>query len=236
MSAATNKRTAAVEYHGVLAEQWEQRYQRKSFRVRVEVLKECLDGQEIRGSSWLDAGCGTGTLSRILAERGCYVTGVDAAPAMVEKAKSLAAKSELSRLLTFHQVDDVAHMEFRDNSFDGILCSSVLEYLADPGACLLELVRVLRPGGMLMVSVPNRESITRRVQVVCRSLGKRLGQDWLKYLEISKNWYSVDEFRRELERCGMKTGKVVIFAGPFLRRIQQSPNWGSLMMFVARRN
>src|ERR1700733_4866348 len=155
MSTASKESHDAVEYHGALAEEWEQRYQGKSFRVRVQVLKECLEGHEIRGASWLDAGCGTGTLSRILAERGCHVTGIDAAPAMVKQAKSLANKSTLSHLLEFHCVDDIDRLEFPDQSFAGILCSSVLEYLADPAACLLELVRVLRPGGMLIVSVPN---------------------------------------------------------------------------------
>ncbi len=236
MSTTSKAPDDAVEYHGALAQEWEQRYQRKAFQVRIQVLKECLDGQEVRGASWLDAGCGTGTLSRILAKQGCRVTGIDAAPAMVKQAKSLASKSKLSHLLEFHCVDGIARLEFPDQSFDGILCSSVLEYLTDPVHCLLELIRVLRPGGMLMVSVPNRESITRRVQLVCRSLGKRLGKNWFKYLEISKNWYSVDEFRRQLERSGMTPEKVVIFAGPFPRRIQRSPKWGSLMMFAARRN
>jgi ubiquinone/menaquinone biosynthesis C-methylase UbiE len=236
MSAITDKQVDPVQYHGELAEEWEQRYQKRSFQVRRDVLNECLQKEDLPGQYWLDAGCGTGTLSRALAERGCRVLGVDAAVAMLEKAKNLGKDKAVSALLQFEQVDNLVLLPFIDNSFDGVLCSSVLEYLADPDECLAEFARVLRPGGILIVSVPNRDSLTRQAQSACRTLGKRLGREWFEYLKISRNWYSLEDFRRKLAAHAMVEEKAVIFGGPFSRKIQSFPSWGSLIMFAARRN
>lgn len=236
MSAITDKRVNAVEYHGALAGAWEQRYQKKSFRVRLEVLTECLPSEDLTHEYWLDAGCGTGTLSRALAGHGARVVGVDAAPPMVEKARSFAERSTLAHLLEFHEVHNIDRLPFPDQTFDGVLCSSVLEYLADPDECLASFVRVLRPGGMLIVSVPNRASLTRQAQAVCRTLGRRFGRKWFEYLNISRNWYSQDEFRRKLAAHSLVEQRTIIFGGPFCRRMQSLPIWGSLMMFAARRS
>jgi 2-polyprenyl-6-hydroxyphenyl methylase/3-demethylubiquinone-9 3-methyltransferase len=235
MTAITEKRADAVAYHGDLAEQWERRYLKKSFSIRKDVLSECLDPKNLTGSSWLDAGCGSGTLARLLAERGCRVLGIDASSEMVEVARKIPDSNGFHGQVAFELVDNLDRLQFSDNSFDGVLCSSVLEYLADPDRCLAEFARVLRPSGVLIVSVPNRQSFTRRLQLICHSLGKALGKNWFGYLDLSRNWYSVEEFTRKLELCGLETEKAVIFGGPFSRKVQQLRHWGSLMMFTARR-
>ena len=57
----------AVSYHRYSTRGWEQRYRKRSFKARQAVLVECLEARDLAGGSWLDAGCGTGTLSRLLA-------------------------------------------------------------------------------------------------------------------------------------------------------------------------
>src|SRR5271155_922339 len=98
----------AVAYHRHLASGWEQRYRKRSFKARQAVLVECLEARDLTGGSWLDAGCGTGTLSRWLAERGCAVLGVDAAIEMVEAAGRLAQGEDRSVQLKFEQVETIA--------------------------------------------------------------------------------------------------------------------------------
>src|SRR5271170_3021968 len=139
---ATRTEFAAVSYHASLANDWEHRYQKRSFQVRQNVLLKSLQGRDLAGTLWLDAGCGTGTLARWLAGRGCGVLGVDAAPEMVAAAnQSLEFESHSDRL-SFVRVSTLARLALDDGSLDGILCSSVLEYLPDPRACLTEFARV----------------------------------------------------------------------------------------------
>ncbi len=99
----------------------------------------------------LDAGCGTGYGCRLLAEGGAReVIGVDLARAELEMARP--GMPESVRLRT----GDLRQLEFEDDSFELVVCFEVIEYVDDPLAVLAELVRVLAPGGLLLVSAPNR--------------------------------------------------------------------------------
>jgi len=225
----------AVDYHTQLAGDWEQRYRKQSFRGRLAVLLECLEERSLEGSAWLDAGCGTGTLSRCLAERGCRVLGVDASRKMIEVATLLAQEKTCTGQLSFEHVETIAKLELADNSLDGILCSSVLEYASDPNACLTEFARVLRSGGALLVSVPNRHSIIRRSQTAWHRLGGWLGQTWVQYLKYSCNQYTVEEFKAILITHGFFVEKNVPFGGPLPIRMARGSFMQSLLMFNAKK-
>jgi ubiquinone/menaquinone biosynthesis C-methylase UbiE len=235
MSAAPAEFPAdAVRYHASLANRWEQRCQKLSFRMRESVLLKCLEGRDLAGTVWLDAGCGTGTLARWLATRGCSVLGVDAASEMVAAAE--AAKGQnCSDRLSFVQVGTIAQLALDDNLLDGILCSSVLEYVPDPGACLTEFARVLKPGGVLLVSIPNRNSVARRMQHACHQLGVLLGRRWVKFLDYSRHQYSINEFEQLLMHAGFLGEKILPLGGPLPRLAGRSRHWAPLLMFVARK-
>src|SRR5438552_1656085 len=119
--------------------------------------------------------------SSVDAERGCRVLGVDAAPKMITAAAALANSESGSGLLRFQHVETIAQLPLDSHSADGILCSSVLEYVPDPEACLTEFARVLRLGGILVVSVPSAYSLIRNVQITCYRVGQFVGKDWVAY-------------------------------------------------------
>jgi len=96
----------------------------------------------------LDAGCGTGFLSFELARRGHRVTGVDFAPAMLAEARRKAAERTIS--VRFEEAD-AEHLPFPPASFDLAISRHVLWTLPHPEAAIDEWVRVLRPGGRLVV-------------------------------------------------------------------------------------
>lgn len=223
----------AVSYHASLAVDWDQRYQKRSFQEREAVLSKCLERRELAGSSWVDAGCGAGTLSRWLAARGCNVLGVDAASEMVCVATQLAASSHYSDRLKFVPVGTIAHLPVADSSLDGILCSSVLEYVPDPGACLTEFSRVLKREGLLLVSIPNRSSLVRRIQLACHHLASLVGTDWVKFLDYSHQQYSLQEFESLLRHAGFSLEQAVPFGSPLSALARRSRTWASLLMFVA---
>ncbi len=95
----------------------------------------------------LDAGCGTGPLSAWLAAQGARVTGLDASPRMIARARDRGLTGA-----TFAVADLGAPLDLADASFDVAVASLVLHYLRDWVAPLRELRRVLRPGGILVCS------------------------------------------------------------------------------------
>ena len=97
----------------------------------------------------LDAGCGTGLNLRHLPEGS---VGVDINP------RNIAL---LRQRLPNHTVieGDVEALPFDDASFGTVLCTEVIEHIPDPSAALAEYRRVLRPGGVLIGSVPARSAI-----------------------------------------------------------------------------
>jgi ubiquinone/menaquinone biosynthesis C-methylase UbiE len=97
----------------------------------------------------LDAGCGTGFLSFELAARGHRVTGVDFAPAMLAEARRKAAERTVR---VRFEAADAEHLTFPDATFDLAISRHVLWTLPHPEAAIDEWIRVLRPGGRLVVA------------------------------------------------------------------------------------
>jgi len=223
----------AVSFHEALAGTWEQKYRKSSFASRQAIVRECLREVRLKGTTWLDAGCGTGTLARWLAEQGCHVEAVDAAPSMLCAAKELTSASPGAVPVTYRWVPSIDTLPFPANFFDGVLCSSVLEYLHDPRLCLQELNRVLRPCGRLMISVPSARSITRRVLKLVHAGTERFGCAWPKYLSISKQEYSVREFSELLRAHGFGTEVFMCFGNRVARWFPGNAFVGSLLMFRA---
>lgn len=102
----------------------------------------------------LDAGCGTGRMSRYLADRGCDVEGVDLSPGMVEQARRAQPD------LTF-EVAPLTEVPHEDNTFDGVMLwySTIHTPPTGQPAIHEEAVRVLRPGGHLLVAFQSGQGI-----------------------------------------------------------------------------
>ena len=98
------------------------------------------------GPRVLNAGAGTGSFSLRLAENGFDVTSVDASSAAVEVLRR-RVPGEVAQA-------DVTTLPFADAAFDAAVLGEVLEHVEDDRGALGEVARVLRPGGVLAVSVP----------------------------------------------------------------------------------
>src|SRR5438132_115494 len=96
----------------------------------------------------LDVGCGTGFLSFELAARGHRVTGIDFAPAMIAEARRKAADRAIAVRL---EEADAEQLPFAPASFDLVISRHLLWTLPHPEAAIDEWIRVLRPGGRLVV-------------------------------------------------------------------------------------
>ncbi len=109
------------------------------------LLRQALPPE--RGSV-LDIGCGTGSLSVVLAGLGWQVSGIDASPGMIAQAQAKAAQA--GYVIPF-EVMDAAYPTFPPQFFDAILCRHLLWALPEPEAVLQRWVTLLKPGGWLLL-------------------------------------------------------------------------------------
>lgn len=123
-----------------------------AFRRRCETILEWLDPAP--GARVLDAGCGYGFTLRMLAElTDAELVGLDFAPERVEQVQR-----DLARFPNVSVVQgDAQALPFDDASFDHVVCSEVLEHLPDDAAAVREILRVLKPGGTAVFTVPDAD-------------------------------------------------------------------------------
>ena len=118
-------------------------------RNRARVVRRLTARYATPGEPILDAGCGTGLNLRHLPAGS---TGIDINPRNIELLRK--------RLPGYTLVEgDIEAMPFADGSFGTVLCTEVLEHVPDPAAAIREFRRVLRPGGVLIGSVPARSMV-----------------------------------------------------------------------------
>ncbi len=137
--------------------------------VRLEFLRGAVDAhwggdrdsiRPLAGKSALDIGCGAGLLCEPLSRLGADVTGVDAS---AENVSVAAAHAEAGGLDIRYMAGEVAGLDI--GTFDLVTCVEVIEHVADKPAFLADVAARLAPGGLLVMSTPNR-TVQSRVLLV----------------------------------------------------------------------
>ena len=192
-SLPTTINAAEAAHFGALAAEWwdpkgSSAMLHKLNPVRLRFIRSAIDAHfggdgkarhPLSGKTALDVGCGAGLLCEPLARLGGEVTGVDAAPENIEAAKAHAALSGLS---INYRAGEIAAQGL--GQFDVVTCMEVIEHVVDPATFVAELVRHVKPEGLLLISTPNRTTASR---VFLVEAAERLGQvprgthDWDKF-------------------------------------------------------
>jgi SAM-dependent methyltransferase len=123
------------------------------------------------GNRVLDLGCGTGELARALAAAGLQVTGCDVSPQMLLRA----ARDRGGCAGWVRLEPDWRTLPFASATFDVVVAASVLEYVADPVGVLRECARVLRPGGVMLYTVPDLRHPVRWAEWCAQRLARVTG-------------------------------------------------------------
>ena len=111
------------------------------------------------GERLLDLGCGFGRHAFEAGRRGAHVVALDRADTELKEVRNtfgaMAEAGEVDESACVGTVQgDANSLPFTDGAFDRIVASEVIEHVADDAGALAELARVLRPGGVLAVTVP----------------------------------------------------------------------------------
>ena len=132
----------------------------------------------LAGKSALDVGCGAGLLCEPLARLGAAVTGIDAAPELIAAAR---AHAEGQGLAIDYRAGGVEGLE---GQYDLVTAMEVIEHVADPAAFIRSLGARLAPGGLLILSTPNRTGWSKLLTI---TLAEGFGR-------IPKGTHDYDQF------------------------------------------
>lgn len=104
-----------------------------------------LRASDVTGKKVVDIGCGEGRFSRMLGQRGAFITGIDPTPAFIERAQSLDPAGR-------YIVSGGESLPLEDDEFDLTVCYVVLIDIEDYQSAIAEMVRVTRPGGRILIA------------------------------------------------------------------------------------
>lgn len=160
-----------------------------------------VDEHELKplaGKRAADVGCGAGLIAEPLARLGAAVTAIDAAAENIAAAR---AHAEGQGLAVDYRVGGVEALEGR---FELVTCLEVVEHVADVDAFLAGLAGALAPGGLLILSTPNRTTLSKLALI---TIGEGTGRipkgthDWNRFL-------TPDELTTRLAAAGLAVSDV----------------------------
>jgi 2-polyprenyl-6-hydroxyphenyl methylase/3-demethylubiquinone-9 3-methyltransferase len=208
MSAATINPHEAAHFGALAADWWDPRGSsamlHKLNPVRLSYIRAQIDAHwhvdareryALAGRTAIDVGCGAGLLAEPLARLGAKVTGVDAAPENVAAARDHAAGQGLA--ISYFGGELAA---LPPSTFDLVTSMEVVEHVTDPAAFIGELAARLAPGGLMILSTPNRTAISKLLLV---EAAERVGavprgtHDWDQFLKP-------EELTKLLEGAGLE--------------------------------
>lgn len=187
--------------------------------VLSDVIDHEFDAMNIEsGMSILDAGCGSGAITRKFAQivKPAQVTALDFDPIFIESAKAIAADEDIININ--FEIGDLDNLQYQDGEFDLAYCRLVLMHVEDPVRTISELKRVTRKGGFVAISDNDDDAI-----IVHPSI-PRVNELWRKFGEWAKTERMDRHIGRQLfsflSQAGLKSIRIFPYS---IYRTQENP-------------
>lgn len=205
----------AVEWHSHIADDFSGKYSVKpAFVERMSIWRELIEETFSTDDCIVDLGCGGGQFSMIAAKVCREVLSIDGSNEMLELCRENAAQLGLQNI-KFKSIDLNKLESDLIGTFDGVILSSVVEYLDDLNGFMEKVSLILKPGGKVIISMPNRLSIYRLFETFCFRLTGRPA-----YRNFVKNILSEGQFSKLLERHSIHTLDVHYYAkAPYISAV-----------------
>ncbi len=205
-----NKKPIAYEAYCQLADDYDRLIETKPHNAYYDKPAVISLWPELRDRRVLDAGCGPGSYTRKLLDRGANVLAFDIVETMIEHAKRRVADCE-NQNIEFHLLDMEQELPFDSESFDFVNAPLCLDYVQDWTRLFKEFCRVLRPGGMFVFSCGHPSFDAAYFKTTNYFSVEQVSCEWTGF----GNPVVVPSFRRSLEQSLMP----VINAGMVIDRV-----------------
>ena len=197
----TSIRAEEAAHFGAMASDWwdpdgKSAMLHKLNPIRLAYIRDRIDQhwqadehgfRPLEGRTALDVGCGAGLLAEPLARIGAKVTAIDAAPELIAVAREHAVGAGLAIDYRAIAVEDLT------GAYDLVTAMEVVEHVAEPKAFLASLAARLAPGGLMILSTPNRTAWSRLLTI---TLAEGFGQ-------IPKGTHHYEDFITPTEMTAM---------------------------------
>lgn len=147
---------------------------------------------------FLDIGCGDGYMATLIQDRCSRIFGIDISPTALKQAEG-RGYSHLQRLDLNEE-----RLPYGDGYFDVVVCLDILEHIFDPENLLKEIHRVIRRGGILIVSVPNLRYLKYILILVIRGRVPLTSGDPFIYEGGHCHYFTNKSLTGLLNKCGFK--------------------------------
>lgn len=186
-------------------------------RSFLDHVARLLPPHRLKDARVLDLGCGPGQILIMMKQRwpGMQITGLDAGPAMIEKARrdTAAAGLEIAYEVLRVGPSGQTRLPYKDGHFDLVTCNSVIHHLNDPVGALDEMVRVAKPDGAVLVRDLQRPRFLLPYALHVRVFGRHYEGEMRRLYEASvAAAYTPGEFRALLNQSKLKDGRTRVFA------------------------
>lgn len=206
-------------YYDTIAHQFDAVMNPYEMGKRVRLIFDTLLTDPLAGRLVLDAGCGSGVVSALLAGKGARVVSLDISHNLLVETRRKTGGDGLAQ-------GSLQTLAFAADTFDYVVSTEVIEHTPSPARSVSELLRVLKPGGILVLTVPHR--LWRFSVTVANLLGVRQYRGY-------ENWVGRRELAGWLQAGGGEIEQMVgfnlfpVFYRPFLRLLDAADNYQSVL-------